>query len=263
MKLKMKKNSFLTRCALIVCASFAILPSTVFAGAIQVRADAWPPYNAEPNSEKPGYAVEILKAIFPDDTINYQIMPWQRAIADVTEGKIDCIIGASLTDAPGCIFPEEPVGVMKNTFFVKKGSSWKFDGLDSIKSVKLGAVKGYAYDEGALDEYIKSGTAPAVQAVAGDNPLEGNIKKLLAGRIDVVVENEPVMIWSLKQMSVPQGDVISAGTLAKPSNLFIAFAPTKPESKARAEQFSAKLKELRASGELKKILDKYEVTDWK
>ncbi len=226
---------------------------------IEVRADSWPPYNAEPGSELPGYAVEVLKKIFSADTINYQTMPWQRAISEVKQGKIDAIIGASPTDGEGCVFPAEAVGVMKIVYFVKKGNPWKFDGVASLKPVKLGVSESYAYDDGELDAYIKASAPPAVQSMSGDSPLENNIKKLLVDRVDVVVENEPVMLWTLRRMKVPAGDIVAGGTAAaKPAGLWVAFSPAKDLSKARAEQFSKGIQELRASGELKKILDKYD-----
>ena len=48
---------------MIVCsASFA-------AETISVRADVWMPYNGEPGAEKPGYGIEILKAVFGPQNI--------------------------------------------------------------------------------------------------------------------------------------------------------------------------------------------------
>jgi hypothetical protein len=67
---------------------------------------------------------------------------------------------------------------MRNIFYVKKGTAWRFKGIESLKSIRLAVSSGYTYDgEGPLDTYIKQSTAPAVQFGAGDAPLVDNIGK--------------------------------------------------------------------------------------
>lgn len=248
-------------CSFFVTGLFAVSADT-----ITVRADKWPPFNDDPASSQPGYVVEILKAIFEPlgHTIDYQTMPWTRAVEEIKAGKIDAVIGASATDAPGCVFPSEPIGMMANRFFVVKGSSWAFQNADSLKSIKLGCIDGYAYDEAEIDAYIESASAPAVQITTGDGALEKNIQKLQAGRIDAIIECDPVMQFTMNKMGVAADAIVVAGNPAgKNSPLYVAFTPTKETSKKYAEQFSEGLNKLRALGELKKILDRYQQTDWK
>ena len=241
------------------------LCSPLFADTIEVRADNWMPYNGDPAAERPGYVVELLKATFPKDTIHYVVCPWAQACTELAEGKIDAIIGATPSDSPGAILPELTIGSMRNIFYVKKGTAWRFKGIESLKSIRLAASAGYAYDNaGPLDTYLKEGTAPAVQFGSGDAPLESNIAKLRKGEVDAVVEDASVVLWTLKQMQVPIGEVHSAGALVKEgSPLYVAFTAKKPVSTARAEQLSATVRTLRASGELTKLLALYDLDDWK
>jgi len=53
-----------------------------------VLSDPWCPYNCQPDSDKPGYVVEMLREIFPPPTwqLKYQIVPWDRALQQVREG---------------------------------------------------------------------------------------------------------------------------------------------------------------------------------
>ncbi len=233
---------------------------------ISVRADAWPPYNGDPKAADPGYGIEILKAIFEKQgyTIDYQTMPWNRALQEVKEGKFSAAIGASTEDGAGMVFPEESVGKMDTYFFVKKGNAWTYKGIDSLKSVKLGVIDEYDYGSAELNAWIKEkkGT-PEVQAVSGDDAVERNIQKLIAGRMDVMVECKPVVDWTLKKMKIPADDIKNAGSLGNPTDIFVVFSPAKPDSKKLADMFSAGMKSLRQSGELKKILDKYNLQDWK
>ncbi len=236
------------------------------ADTVVVRADSWPPYNADPASTEPGYVVEILKAVFESQghTIDYQTMPWTRAVADMMEGKVDAIIGASRSDAPEALYPAESMGVVRNAFFVKKDSAWKYAGIDSLKTIKLGVIDGYPYDDdGAIDKYIKAGADPEVQVMTGDGSLERNIKKLQAGRIDTLIENETVLAATLKSMGVSADEIINAGSADVPKDLFVAFTPKKEAAKKYGQIWDEGIKKIRASGDLAKILARYSVSDWK
>jgi len=250
---------------LLISALLLGLSTASRADIIEVRADHWMPYNGDPEAERPGYVVELLRAAFPNDTINYKTIPWAQACAELAEGKIDALLGAAPTDSPGAVLPELPIGSMRNVFYVKKGTAWRFKGIESLKSIRLAASAGYTYDtDGPLDTYLKQATEPAVQFGTGDTPLEANIAKLRNAEVDALVEDASVMLWTLKKMQVPVGEVHSAGALVKEGTpLYIAFTAKKPVSKARAEQMSATVRKLRDSGELTKLLALYDLDDWK
>ena len=250
---------------LLIPAVLLGLCSPLAADTIEVRADNWMPYNGDPAAERPGYVVELLRAAFPNDTIHYTTCPWAQACAELAEGKIDAIIGAGPTDSPGAVLPELTIGSMRSVFYIKKGTAWRFKGIESLKSIRLAAAAGYAYDDGGvLDTYLKQGTAPAVQFGIGDAPLESSIAKLRKGEVEAVVEDSSVMLWTLKQMQVPIGEVHSGGTLAKEGTpLYVAFTAKKAVSTARAEQVTATVRKLRESGELPKLLALYDLDDWK
>jgi len=249
---------------LVIPALLLALSAPVVAETIEVRADAWPPYNIQPGTPSPGYVVELLALVFPQGAISYKISPWPRAVKDVTEGKIHAIIGAAKDEAPGTIYPEEPAGATTMTFYVAKDNTWRFTDLDSLKKAKVGAVSGYAYDSGPVDAYLAAGTVPAVQLVGGEDTLQTNIKKLQAGRITTILEDANVMSWTLKELGLPADTFISAGqAAAELSFIYVVFSPTHPESAARAARWTEVIRQLRADGTLAKILAKYNVQDWK
>jgi polar amino acid transport system substrate-binding protein len=234
------------------------------ADTLEVRSDNWMPYNGNPTAERPGYMVELLRAAFPKDTIHYAICPWAQACAELAEGKIDAILGALPNDAPGAVLPEQPSGATRNVFYVKKDTAWRFQGVESLASIRLGASAGYSYDnDGPLDTYLKQATAPAVQFGTGDTPLEFNLGKLRNGELDAIVEDANVVLWTLKQMQMPTGLIHSAGAYAKENSpLYVAFTQKKAASTARAAQFSAFITRYRESGELAKLLALYDLDDW-
>ena len=259
-----KQNRLILKGALL--AGLALSPLPLVAGqVISLRADIWYPFNGQPDDPKPGYVVEILRTVFEPKgyKIDYQIMPWKRAIAEGEKGTIQGIIGASKTDAPTYTYPEETIGVSDSFFFVKKGSAWKYTGIDSLKGKLLGIASGYCYSD-PLDSYIQAnaGNPKLIDESSGDSPLELGIKKLKAGRIEVFVEMEVVFWAEVDRMGLSRDDFVCVGALGKPENLFVAFSPVKPESKELAAVFTEGLRSLRKSGELAKILSRYNVKDW-
>ena len=68
---------------------------------IVIGADIWCPVNCEPNSDHPGYMIEIANKIFKEQAVKveYQVMPWARAIVEAEKGNIQAIVGAFKGDA--------------------------------------------------------------------------------------------------------------------------------------------------------------------
>lgn len=232
---------------------------------ITLVADEWPPFNTTMNSEEEGYLVEIARKVFESQgyTIVYENMPWKRALEMTLTGKADGAIGASKNDGKGLIFPSEELARTKMAFYVKDGTPWRFTERSSISQVSLGAIAGYDY-RNWLNTYIQANkdNFTKVQIITGDEPLKRNLTKLMLGRIDAVVDNEAVIQYVAKKMGI--SDTIEcAGYDSEPSFIYIAFSPNNPESPKHAEMLSQGIVRLRENGELKKILDKYGLSDWK
>jgi len=235
----------------------------LLAKSVSIRADVWYPINGVPDSAQPGYMIELAQMILKEHgyTVDYKASPWERSLADVRKGKYDCVVGAYTDDAPDFLFPAIPWGKIESTFYVKKGNSWKYDGIKSLMAVKVGTIGGYAYSDD-FDAYVEANkTSGRVQIIKGNNALENNIKKLLAGRIDSVIESHLVMEAKLKEMG-KSAEIMGAGLLAEADNMYIACSPAKAQSKQLVQWFTEGLKKLRASGELQKVLSKYGLSDW-
>ncbi len=235
------------------------------AAEVTLRADVWYPMNGEPNSANPGYMVDIAKEALASGghTVNYQNMPWERAVNEVRAGKFDCAIGAYKEDTPDFVFPDEELGRDVQAFYVKKGNSWKYSGsIDSLKNVSIGIVGGYSYGED-FEKFLESaGNTSNVQVINADNALEQNFKKILAGRVVTTLESVYVAEAKLKEMNLV-GQIEQAGLMGEPTPMYIACSPAKPSSKEYAKLLSDGVKKMRASGKLKAILDKYGLKDWK
>ena len=244
-----------------------VLFSISIAGAdtIIMAADRWCPVNCEPDSPRPGFMVEIAQQVFTKagHTIEYRIVPWARAIEEANAGRINGIIGAFHGDAPDFIFPENELFLLSgNSFFVTSKSKWTYKDISSLSEIIIGAINGYDYGE-EINSYInKYKGTKRVDLISGNHPLERNIQKLLNGRIDVLVESN-VVFWRTASAMGVKDNIKSAGQASKPEKCYIAFSPSNIKSKEYAKILSDGVDMLRKSGQLKKILNAYEVDDWK
>lgn len=246
---------------LIAC----ILSSTISsADTISIRADNWYPINGEPGSDKPGFMIELAQTIFKTNghEVDYQTLPWKRAIQQTREGLIDCVVGAYKEDVPDFIFPEEPWGLDQSFFYVQKNSNWVFKDISTLASTDstIALIGGYAYSD-EFDVFTKA-NPDKVQFINADNALDNNIKKVLAGRATSTLESKLVMLAKLKDLGLT-GQLKTAGALSEPIEMYIACSPNKGSSNAYVEMIDKGTRELRANGKLAEILSKYGVDDWK
>jgi polar amino acid transport system substrate-binding protein len=246
---------------LAICAIYLFSAPYAASETVKIVADNWCPYNCEPNSLRPGYMIEIAEKAFEKHGIKveYSILPWERAIQETRIGNYTAIVGASVGDAPDFVFPQIPQGMSEDAFYVKKDSTWHYDGTASLENVSLATIAGYAYNE-TIDTYIKHNKSNLrrVQSIAGEEPLDLNIKKLLAGRVDVLIDDENVMNFTLKEKNLEEKIKFA---YVFPSNsqsfLYIAFSPSHPKAKQYAKILCDETKAMKKNGTLEKIMDNY------
>ena len=231
---------------------------------ISIGADVWYPYNGISKSSELGFMIDIAVEVFKEKgySVDYKNLPWNRAKDECRKGKMDAVVGAYKDDVPDFIFPEIEQGVSKTVFWVKKGSTWRYDGIRSLEEIKVGVIADYLYGD-EFDNYVKkyNGNVQRVQVAHGDTALSSNIKKLMKERIGTFVEDIMVCSVELKNMKLSE-EVVPAGQLVE-NNVYMAFSPKLETSKTYAEILTEGMMSLRKTGKLKTILDKYGLSDWK
>lgn len=242
---------------LAVCLS----PGAGRAQTLTIGADVWCPMNCEPGTERPGYMVEIARAVFEPVGIEvvYEVMPWARAVEASRVGLLDGVIGALREEAPDFLFPDRPLGVAQGAFLVRADDPWRFEGYESLAGRVVGTVLDYGYGE-EFEALVEDGRVIAEPA-AGDYPLESNFRKLEAGRIDVVIDSLPVLLAELQRTGMNDGRFVMAGK-DTPNWMHIAFSPANPDSERYARMLAVGVERLSRSGALGSILDRYGLEDW-
>ncbi|MEI7611020.1 MAG: transporter substrate-binding domain-containing protein [Rhodospirillaceae bacterium] len=251
-----------------LAASLFILLHAAGAGAdtITIRADDWCPYTCAPNAPKPGYLIDIAREVLgkAGHSVNYEVMPWTRVVSEVQGGQIDAAAGAGHGDVPNGVFSQTSLGKNANVLTLMAERPFTYDGLASLEGLRIGVVANYSYDNGDIDAYIKDHLNKAdgrVEAISGSEVQSSNIRKLLAGRIDAVLDNENVLKLAMADLKPkPPVRFVAVGT---PDEVYIAFSPTNPKSAEYAKLLDAGIAEMRSNGRLAAVLAAYGLSDWR
>lgn len=246
---------------LLAALILGVLPFQAMAdsSAIVLASDPWCPHTCPEDSSQPGYMVEVARRAFALSgiTVIYRVTSWNRAMSDVREGRIDGIIGTLASRAFELDLPQEGFGRNFYAFAVREDDPWTLAGLDSLGDRTLGVVQGYSYSP-ALDPWMAR-HRDQIQALGGENVLDRNLRKLVAGRIDTVIEDEAVLTYRLKTW--PEAKRIRLAGRIESGALYLAFSRRGGRGADLARAFDSGVRALRASGELGRILARYGVRD--
>lgn len=236
-----------------------------YADDIKVAGIEYCPYTCDRQKDGfDGFMIDIAKTVFEKAGHTYHVtmMPFARALQFVIDGEYDALAICNKADVPegGLIFPDIPIAIVKNTFAVRKDETWKYRDVDSLKNIRVGSIIGYTWKEEALNEYMAITKPPAVQRVGGDDATEQNLRKLIANRIDAYLDDPLIISRTAQKMGI--ADKIKFEADVSPTPHFVGFTPGKEKSLKYAKILSDGMRELRQSGELAKILEKYGIEDW-
>jgi polar amino acid transport system substrate-binding protein len=211
--------------------------------------------------------VDLARRIFQAEghEVEYHQRPWVRALQETRDGAFHGVIGATRLEAPDFIFPDLAQGQMANAFWTLSDSSWQFHEPASLEGHYLAVIAGYSY--GALIEGMLQDERhrPYITELHGVSPLKNGLKMLERGRIQVLLEDEHVMRYQLRQTGQTPQFKQAGSVPAQPESarVYIAFSPAHDASADYARLLTEGVARMRASGELASILADYGVSDWR
>lgn len=231
---------------------------------IHLGADTWCPFNCDADARPKGYVVEIAEYALgkAGHKVDYKTMSWSRAVKEVVAGNLHGAVAAGDVDVKenSLIVGKETVGISMNCAYAKAGSKAKYKDSDDLRAYKkVALVQDYFY--GDKIAALQKSDPEKFEVITGEDPIWRNVVKLKSGRVDLVLEDEAVMAYILQTHN--EKGVVKIGCEPHKINLFLAFSPKDPKSKDYAAAVDAGVVELRKTGKLKSILEKYGLKDWK
>ena len=235
-----------------------LLSPLASADTIRLRADAWFPVNGDPDAAQPGFGIEALRAVWQEagHELDYRLMSWGRSLEAVRNGSADCVIGAYKEDAPDLRFPSQELGRDGVGIYVRAADEWHYSGVESLGRRTVGVISEYSYGE-ELDAWLaNSANATRIQMAYGSDALEGNIRKLLAGRVDVLFEPPMIMNTALRKLDMARFVRLS-GEGKPPTPFYIACSASNPKVPEWLRQFDEGMVGLKQSGQWRTLLESY------
>lgn len=219
---------------------------------VTAAADPYPPY-VDQTHPKEGLALELIRASLQTQgyLVKMEFVPWARAEAEVKFGHYDILPDVWVTDARKKVFKfSKPYVSSKVKFISLKASPFVFDGLSSLKGKRVGTIRGYGYN----DPFLKSGEFIRDEV----NDFTVNIKKLIAGRIDLTLEDEIVARMKIVQINPKLLDKIAFSKKALSTNgLHIASGLSNPRCGEIIDAFDKGYEIIRMNGTAAKIFKSY------
>jgi polar amino acid transport system substrate-binding protein len=213
---------------------------------------------------KDGFVIEIIREIFSAKgySVVFRSRPWTRAILEVQWGDATGVLAMGKGSAPELIFPKSEIAQLTIVAFSSIKNPWWYQEVDSLRGLRLGLIPGYGYaDVPGLGAYIDS-NKESINWVAGKDPLLRIFQMIEAGRVDAAIEDITVGKYVSRQGGLEGKIKVAGSVMTEPELLYVGFSPKNPMAKLYAQEFDQGIAELRRTGRLSKILEKYGTHDW-
>lgn len=208
------------------------------------------------NGKPAGILVELVTEAFrrAGHTVEIKFMPWARCLTDVRAGRVDGIF--SVFKLAGreqwLLFSQEVLIRQQIVFFSRPDSQVVFDGrLHSVRDVKIGIINDTSY--GAIfDSALKQGVLSQIDKA---NNIESNLRKLVAGRVDLIVSYDFVALQAAEHIHLRENiRQLSPAIDLVPG--YLAFTRVR-DFKKLSDAFDVQLALMKQDGSYNRIAEKY------
>lgn len=222
----------------------------------------WPPFFfAGKTDAPPGLAKEILAICIPATGYEFEFRahPIKRMRHAMEAGEIDINIYSHEKDRESfVIYGEEPLFFSEYRPVVRRSSTIQIHAIKDFDPLKLGHLNGLSYSP-EFKAYVAKRRESGNLDVADTE--ESNLKKLLAGRIDVFVNSAPTVRWLAKVSGASQ-QIKVLDFAVKRADYFAAFSKASPRLSTREKNaflldLDACFRKVKDDGAYQKILAKY------
>lgn len=190
--------------------------------------------------EPQGYDVEL------------ELVPWARAVRCAKSGRCDGLYLSYHVEArtEWAAF-SDPIGELRTGLFKLKSSDISFETLEDLRPYRIGITRGAAVsDEFDSADFLQKDPVPHDSA---------NIKKLLRGRVDMVVAAEPVL-KHLIRTTLPEAEHDKFEFMSphlSVQTLHMAISKNSPDYDAKLRDFNEGLARIKADGTYEAIRRKH------
>ena len=244
----------LSSLSLITTSSFALVRTT-----LSVCGDgaSWPPYHFAKDGKVIGYDVDILDAIFKPlgVSVDTELPPWQRCLYETQAGRYDIALSAAYSEDRDRDYILTDYYYTLQPSYVYSSITYP-DGLPvnsakDLDKLRVCGLRGYNYTAiGVDDSKVRKNANNYGQAV---RMLEAERCDVFLARYEILVgfnasEGIDHLANGLKAVSIPgiSGD-----------KFYMLISRAIPDGEQIKATFNTRIQELRATGELDVMINKY------
>jgi len=225
---------------------------SVSAEKVIAAGDPWPPF-LNPEQPSNGLVFEIADSAFKAQgyDLEMKFVPWARALNGVKEADYDVLIATWYTEERNeYLLYSEPYLENEIKFIQRLEGSYEYQGLSSLAGKNVGVVRGYGYG----DEFSNATNFRRADA----NNLLQNVRKLVAGRIDLTLEDE-IVARALLKASAPHllGKIKFTKNAFSKKPLHVSSGRKNSRSKKLIGAFNRGIKDIKENGRFDEIMKKY------
>jgi polar amino acid transport system substrate-binding protein len=220
----------------------------------------FPPFSYEFAGEAAGPFADIVRRTCVEMKVKcaIQVLPWTRAQEEVKEGRANGMfpIGWNKERVQWVHFSPAVLNT-EYGFFVKRDNPLRFTNLSDIAGYTVG-VFGPSNTSTTLEALRDGMSRDGLKAITIDMRPDSasGFKKLAVGRVDAVFTNRDVGYSVITQLGI-KSDVRYSGAQEE-LQYFVGFSTAHNDENV-LKAFDAALLALRQQGDIKTILDKYEL----
>jgi polar amino acid transport system substrate-binding protein len=195
--------------------------------ALKLATLEYPPFIYQENDEAKGPLVETVKELFRrlEFEIDIHFYPVPRGLLMVSEGDVDAYFTLKRNEEreKSLLFTRTPLITQNFVFFAKADSDIRWDGaFADVRAYRIGVASQTSYGK-RFDDAVKKGELGVLEAAGS---FEQNFRKLIAGRVDLIVNSYDVGMAILKRLGAEQEvEVLSPPIESVPS--YLAFTRKK------------------------------------
>lgn len=221
---------------------------------IGVENKDWGGHYVWDNGKLSGIDADIVRAVAKrmGHEIVFEPYPWKRVMQMAELREIDAVLDLAPTELRKrfLYFVATPVSLESTVFWVRKGSTFSFDGTLN-RTIRLGLMAGSDWS----DRFVRHGTPNVVRF----NGYEAALRNLVAGRIDAL-GGHLAPTWEEVKRHGFVGKVEPSQPVLDNLPYYLAFTH-RPGHRELAVRFADALQKFFRSSDYRKLLRKHDVRD--
>lgn len=252
------------RCCLLLAA--ALLPGALPSAALASRRPAeaprelvaftenLPPLNYVDNGLPRGFSTELLQAMAADAglRLRIEVLPWQRSVQESARHADSVLF--SLTRTPERESQFRWIGPISPRRILVYRLSHRVDVRPTSLRQLNGWRLGVARDSASAKQLLAEGLRPDVELELGLDDTT-NLRKLLAGRMELIALLDWAAAWHLREMKLPYGTLTPVLPLDVDKSYW--FGLPADSDPALARRLQAALDRLRRDGRYERLRQQY------